>query len=73
MLISSLLASVARVQKVIQADDDLVSCSKNAAFAIAVATEMFIYYIAEQSHSAAKADKRVTKRMITYKDVGEVF
>ena len=61
---------MARVQKIIQADDDTVSCSKNAAFTIAIATEMFIYYLSEQARHVSLAENRkYMKRSIGYKDV----
>lgn len=61
---------MARVQKIIQAEEDSLPYSKNAAFTIAIATEMFVYYLSEQSYKAAKADKQShVKRSMNYKDV----
>lgn len=65
-----MLRAVARVQKIIQAEEEALPYSKNAAFAIAIATEMFVYYLSEQSYHAAKADKQNhIKRSLNYKDV----
>ncbi|OJD35546.1 histone-like transcription factor and archaeal histone family protein [Diplodia corticola] len=59
---------LARVKKIIQADEDINACSANAAFAIAVATEEFVYYLTEQAHKMAKAEKK-PKRSLGYTHV----
>ncbi|KAL1619737.1 hypothetical protein SLS56_009993 [Neofusicoccum ribis] len=59
---------LARVKKIIQADEDINACSANAAFAIAVATEEFVYYLTEQAHKMAKAEKK-PKRSLGYAHV----
>ncbi len=62
------LHSVARVQKIIQADPDRLTTSKNAAFAIALATEMFIQHLATTTHNVVKAERK-PRRNIQYRDV----
>lgn len=57
-----------RVKKIIHADDDLATCSNNAAFAIAVATEQFLQYLVEQTHHVVKAERK-PRRNIQYRDV----
>ncbi|KAK2766776.1 hypothetical protein FQN54_006090 [Arachnomyces sp. PD_36] len=59
-----------RIKKIIRLDEDIAQCSNNAAFVISIATEMFIQYLAEQGHKAARSDKR-PRRNIQYKDLGE--
>ncbi|KAF2143624.1 uncharacterized protein K452DRAFT_193232, partial [Aplosporella prunicola CBS 121167] len=59
---------LARVKKIINADEDIQACSANAAFAIAVATEEFVYYLTEQAHRMAKAEKK-PKRSLGYQHV----
>ncbi|KAF2838654.1 histone-fold-containing protein [Patellaria atrata CBS 101060] len=59
---------LARVKKIIHADDDIASCSNNAAFVITVATEMFVQYLVEQTHNVVKAERK-PRRNIQYKDV----
>jgi len=61
---------VARVKKIIHADEDIGNCSNNAAFAIAVATEMFIRHLTEQAHNIVKSERK-PRRNIQYRDVGE--
>lgn len=63
------LALVARVKKIIGADEDISACSNNAAFAIAVATEMFIQHLAEQTYNVVKSEKK-PRRNVQYRDVG---
>lgn len=63
-----LLLSVARVKKIINADEDVGACSNNAAFVIALATEMFIQYFAEQTHTVVKTERK-PRRNIQYRDV----
>lgn len=60
---------VARVQKIINADEEIGPCSRNAQFVIAVATELFLQYMVEQVHNVAKAERK-PRRNIQYKDVG---
>ncbi|KAK7527047.1 DNA polymerase epsilon subunit 4 [Phyllosticta citriasiana] len=59
---------LARVKKIINADEDINACSANAAFAIAVATEEFVYYLTEQAHKMAKAEKK-PKRALGYNHI----
>ncbi|KAI4721568.1 histone-fold-containing protein [Aureobasidium sp. EXF-10727] len=60
--------TVARVKKIIHADDDIANCSNNAAFAITAATELFLQYLVEQTQNVVKAEKK-PRRNIQYKDV----
>lgn len=62
--------AVTRVKKIIHADEDISNCSNNAAFAIAIATEMFIRHMTEAAHTIVKSERR-PRRNIQYKDVGE--
>ncbi|QSL64245.1 hypothetical protein MERGE_000401 [Pneumocystis wakefieldiae] len=39
---------ISKVKKIIRIDDDIVQCSSNSAFLIAIATEMFIQYMVQQ-------------------------
>ncbi|KAK8212120.1 hypothetical protein HDK77DRAFT_453291 [Phyllosticta capitalensis] len=59
---------LARVKKIINADEDINACSANAAFAIAVATEEFVYYLTEQAHKMGKAEKK-PKRALGYNHI----
>ncbi|CAO2655037.1 Nn.00g117700.m01.CDS01 [Neocucurbitaria sp. VM-36] len=59
---------LARVQKIIQADPERINTSKNAAFAIALATEMFIQHLATTTHNVVKAERK-PRRNIQYRDV----
>jgi DNA polymerase epsilon subunit 4 len=59
---------VARVQKIINADPERLHTSKNAAFAIALATEMFIQHMATTTHNVVKAERK-PRRNIQYRDV----
>jgi DNA polymerase epsilon subunit 4 len=61
-------ALVARVQKIINADPERLHTSKNAAFAIALATEMFIQHMATTTHNVVKAERK-PRRNIQYRDV----
>lgn len=61
---------VARVKKIINADEDISTCSNNAAFAITIATEQFLQYLVEQTHNVVKSERKV-RRNLQYKDVGE--
>jgi DNA polymerase epsilon subunit 4 len=60
--------AVARTKKIIAADDDIHSCSNNAAFVITIATEMFIQHLVKQSYEI-KSDKRQRKNL-AYSDLG---
>lgn len=59
---------MSRIKKIIQLDDDIVQCSSNATFVIAVATEMFIQYLAEQGHNVVKSERKPRKN-IQYRDL----
>ncbi|EXJ63482.1 uncharacterized protein A1O5_11531 [Cladophialophora psammophila CBS 110553] len=59
---------LARVKKIIAQDDDIAQCSNPAAFAISVATEIFIRYLTEQAHNVVKSERK-PRRNIAYKDI----
>ncbi|KAJ9604368.1 hypothetical protein H2200_011202 [Cladophialophora chaetospira] len=59
---------LARVKKIIAQDEDIAQCSNSASFAIAVATENFIRYLAEQAHTVVKSERK-PRRNIAYKDI----
>ncbi|KAF2790898.1 histone-fold-containing protein [Melanomma pulvis-pyrius CBS 109.77] len=59
---------LARVQKIINADPERLHTSKNAAFAIALATEMFIQHLATTTHNVVKTERK-PRRNIQYRDV----
>ncbi|POS77373.1 hypothetical protein DHEL01_v204225 [Diaporthe helianthi] len=59
---------LSRVKKIIAVDPDINICSNNAAFAITLATEIFIQYLAEQGHNMAKLDRK-PRRNVQYKDL----
>ncbi|ROW05478.1 hypothetical protein VSDG_00035 [Cytospora chrysosperma] len=59
---------LSRVKKIIAVDPDISICSNNAAFAITLATELFIQYLAEQGHNMAKLDRK-PRRNVQYKDL----
>ncbi|KAH9874802.1 hypothetical protein IAQ61_003992, partial [Plenodomus lingam] len=59
---------LARVQKIITADPAHLTVSKNASFAIALATEMFIQHLATTTHNVVKAERK-PRRNIQYRDV----
>ncbi|KAH7356109.1 hypothetical protein BKA66DRAFT_474238 [Pyrenochaeta sp. MPI-SDFR-AT-0127] len=63
---------LARVQKIIQADPERLTTSKNAAFAIALATEMFIQHLATTTHNVVKAERK-PRRNIQYRDVSSAI
>lgn len=63
---------MARVQKIIQADPERLTVSKNAAFAIALATEMFIQHLAISTHNVVKAERK-PRRNIQYRDVSSAI
>ncbi|KIY04148.1 uncharacterized protein Z520_00840 [Fonsecaea multimorphosa CBS 102226] len=59
---------LARVKKIIAQDEDIAQCSNPAAFAISVATEVFIRYLTEQAHNVVKSERK-SRRNIAYKDI----
>ncbi|ORY16900.1 hypothetical protein BCR34DRAFT_453637, partial [Clohesyomyces aquaticus] len=59
---------LARVQKIIHADLSSPHVSKNASFAIALATEMFIQHLATTTHNVVKAERK-PRRNIQYRDI----
>ncbi|GAB7346790.1 hypothetical protein MBLNU459_g1890t1 [Dothideomycetes sp. NU459] len=59
---------LARVKKIIHADEDIANCSNNAAFAITVATELFLQYLVEQTANVVKSERK-PRRNIQYRDV----
>jgi hypothetical protein len=61
---------VARVKKIINADDEIGNCSNNAAFIITIATEMFVQHLVEKTHEVIKAEKK-PRRNVQYNDVGK--
>lgn len=61
-------SSVARVQKIINADPERLTVTKNASFAIALATEMMIQHLATTTHNVVKAERK-PRRNIQYRDV----
>jgi DNA polymerase epsilon subunit 4 len=63
---------VARVQKIIHADPERLNVTKNAAFAIALATEMFIQHLATTTHNVVKAERK-PRRNIQYRDVSSAI
>jgi DNA polymerase epsilon subunit 4 len=63
---------VARVQKIIHADPERLNVSKNAAFAIALATEMFIQHLATTTHNVVKTERK-PRRNIQYRDVSSAI
>ncbi|KAH8704415.1 hypothetical protein GQ44DRAFT_732419 [Phaeosphaeriaceae sp. PMI808] len=67
-----LTSLVARVQKIIHADPERLNVSKNAAFAIALATEMFIQHLANSTHNVIKAERK-PRRNIQYRDVSNAI
>ncbi|PWY79287.1 histone-like transcription factor [Aspergillus heteromorphus CBS 117.55] len=59
---------ISRIKKIIQLDDDIVQCSSNATFVIAMATELFIQYLTEQGHNVVKSERK-PRKLIQYKDL----
>ncbi|KAK5117243.1 hypothetical protein LTR62_005860 [Meristemomyces frigidus] len=59
---------LARVKKIINTDEDINTCSNNAAFVITAATEMFLQYLVEQSYNVVKSERK-PRRNIQYRDV----
>lgn len=68
------LLPLARIQKIIQSDDEIEQCSKNAAFAIAIAAEEFIWHLVESSQMVAKATGRGSRKAqsLMYADIGTI-
>ncbi|KAK5186062.1 hypothetical protein LTR44_002111 [Exophiala sp. CCFEE 6388] len=62
---------LARVKKIIAMDEDIAQCSTTAAFAISIATEEFVRYLAEQAHNVVKSERK-PRRNIAYKDIDTV-
>ncbi|CAG7981770.1 unnamed protein product [Penicillium salamii] len=58
---------ISRVKKIIQLDEDIVQCSNNATFVIAMAT-MFIKHLAEQGYNVVKTEKK-PRKTVQYKDL----
>jgi hypothetical protein len=61
-------AIVARVKKIIAADDDISNCSNNAAFMVTVAAEMFLQHLVQTSYEIVKSERK-PRRNIQYRDV----
>ncbi|OKL61162.1 hypothetical protein UA08_03544 [Talaromyces atroroseus] len=59
---------LARIKKIIQLDEEIAQCSHNATFLIAMATELFIQYIAEQGYNVVKSERK-PRKTIQYKDL----
>jgi len=59
---------LSRVRKMIQIDQDINICSASGAFAITLATELFIQYLAEQGHNVVKSERK-PRRNIQYRDL----
>jgi DNA-directed RNA polymerase I subunit RPA43 len=59
---------LARIKKIIQLDEDIAQCSHNATFLIAMATELFIQYLAEQGYNVVKSERK-PRKTIQYKDL----
>ncbi|OQD74755.1 hypothetical protein PENDEC_c009G02531 [Penicillium decumbens] len=59
---------ISRIKKIIQLDEDIVQCSNNSTFVIAMATEMFIQYLAEQAHNVVKSERK-PRKTVQYKDL----
>jgi len=60
------------VQKIIHADPERLNVTKNAAFAIALATEMFIQHLATTTHNVVKTERK-PRRNIQYRDVSSAI
>ncbi|KAI9794364.1 MAG: hypothetical protein M1816_005433 [Peltula sp. TS41687] len=59
---------LAKVKRIIHQDEDITACSNNAAFAITIATEMFVGYLAQQGHNVVKTERK-PRKTIQYKDL----
>ena len=62
---------LARVKKIISQDDEIAQCSNSAAFAISIATEIFLRYLTESAYNVVKSESSRGKprRNIAYKDI----
>lgn len=56
------------MQKIIQADPERLTVTKNASFAIALATEMFVQHLSLTTHNVVKTERK-PRRNIQYRDV----
>ncbi|KAI0004500.1 histone-fold-containing protein [Russula compacta] len=63
------LLPISRVQKIMKADKELPTVSKEAAFLVSLATEEFIKRLSEASHHIAHREKRVT---VQQRDIASV-
>ncbi|KAL4942143.1 hypothetical protein BDV06DRAFT_193021 [Aspergillus oleicola] len=59
---------ISRIKKIIQLDDDIVQCSNNATFVVAMATELFIQYLVEQGYNVVKSERK-PRKTVQYKDL----
>lgn len=59
---------VARVKKIISADEEIANCSNNAAFVITIATELFIQHLVRKSHEIIRSEKK-PRRNVQYNDI----
>ncbi|KAL4928731.1 histone-fold domain-containing protein [Aspergillus undulatus] len=59
---------ISRIKKIINLDDDIVQCSSNATFVVAMATELFIQYLVEQGHNVVKSERK-PRKTVQYKDL----
>ncbi|KAK9472355.1 histone-fold-containing protein, partial [Dipodascopsis tothii] len=57
---------LARVKRIIKLDEEVRTCSNPAAFAVTIATELFIEYLCEQGLQMSRNDRRKT---LHYKDL----
>ncbi|KAK9458803.1 uncharacterized protein V1516DRAFT_656830 [Lipomyces oligophaga] len=57
---------LSRIKKLIKLDDEVRACASSAAFAVTIATEMFIQYLCDQSLHMSRSEKRKT---LHYKDI----
>lgn len=62
------LLPFSRVKEIIALDSDLNMCSDNAVFAITLATELFIQYLAQQGQSVVKSEQKPHQN-IQYRDL----
>jgi DNA-directed RNA polymerase I subunit RPA43 len=62
---------LARVKKIISQDEDIAQCSNSAAFAMSVATEIFLRYLTESAYNVVKTEttRGKPRRNIAYKDI----
>lgn len=59
---------IARVKKIVQQDEEIEICSKNALFALTIATELFVQFLAKQGHNIVLAERK-PRKIIQYKDM----